>query len=161
MREALAHETPIGTLTLESDGSSLKAILFPGEVSRYEGEIKNLRKLPQNHPVLSQVCAQLDEYFAGKRTVFDLPLKPDGTDFQKSVWRRLLSIPFGATTSYGELAKTLGKPKASRAVGAANGQNPLPIVVPCHRVIGSNGKLTGFAGGLEVKKQLLELEGAL
>jgi methylated-DNA-[protein]-cysteine S-methyltransferase len=108
----------------------------------------------------AEVRRQLTEYFAGRRQEFDLPLAPKGTDFQKQVWQALTSIPFGATTSYGELAGRIGRPKASRAVGAANGANPIPIVVPCHRVIGANGSLTGFGGGLDVKRTLLEIEGS-
>ena len=98
------------------------------------------------------------EYFSGRRTEFDLPLAPEGTEFQRTVWRHLQDIPYGQTISYGELAKRVGNPKASRAVGAANGCNPLPIVIPCHRVIGANGKLTGFGGGLPTKEMLLSLE---
>lgn len=107
---------------------------------------------------LEETARQLREYFAGARTEFDLPLLPEGTEFQKKVWRRLQDIPYGLTISYGELARRVGNPKASRAVGAANGQNPLPIVIPCHRVIGANGKLTGFGGGLPTKEALLALE---
>ena len=101
---------------------------------------------------------QLDEYFAGKRRQFELLLKPAGTTFQLQVWEELCRIPYGQTTSYGELAKRLGRPAASRAVGMANGSNPIAIIQPCHRVIGANGKLTGFGGGLEVKQNLLDLE---
>jgi methylated-DNA-[protein]-cysteine S-methyltransferase len=108
--------------------------------------------------VLAEASRQLKEYFAGERQDFDLPLGPEGTQFQKTVWRKLRDIPYGETISYGELAKRVGNPKASRAVGAANGQNPLPIVVPCHRVIGANGKMTGFGGGIPVKEALLALE---
>ena len=104
------------------------------------------------------VARQLDEYFAGARRKFELPLAPAGTDFQKSVWRELVAIPYGETTTYGEIARTLGRPAASRAVGRANGTNPIPIVVPCHRVIGSDGSLVGFGGGLETKRHLLDLE---
>ncbi len=104
---------------------------------------------------------QLQAYFSGQRTTFDLPLTPHGTAFQKQVWQALLAIPYGQTTSYGAIAKQLGKPNASRAVGAANGQNPIPVVIPCHRVIGANGKLTGYAGGLAIKEALLTLEGVL
>ena len=111
--------------------------------------------------LLDRVEAQLIEYFAGKRTTFDLPLEPSGTDFQLSVWELLRGIPYGVTTSYGELARRLGDPKATRAVGAANGANPIPIIVPCHRVVGSKGELTGFGGGIERKRWLLEHEGAL
>ena len=104
------------------------------------------------------VEGQLREYFGGHRAQFDLPLAPEGTAFQRTVWRHLQDIPYGETISYGELAKRVGNPKASRAVGAANGQNPIPIVIPCHRVIGSNGKLTGFGGGLPTKEALLAIE---
>ena len=107
---------------------------------------------------VAEAVRQLLEYFALKRTSFDLPLAPEGTPFQRSVWRHLQDIPYGETISYGELAKRVGNPKASRAVGAANGKNPLPIVIPCHRVIGSNGTLTGFGGGLPTKEALLGLE---
>jgi methylated-DNA-[protein]-cysteine S-methyltransferase len=101
---------------------------------------------------------QLDEYFAGRRRRFDLPLAPAGTPFQRQVWEALAAIPYGETRTYGEVARSLGRPDASRAVGAANGANPLPIVIPCHRVVGSDGSLTGFGGGLETKSALLELE---
>jgi methylated-DNA-[protein]-cysteine S-methyltransferase len=110
------------------------------------------------HKVLVKTEKQLTEYFAGERREFDLPLDMRGTPFQKEVWDALLGIPFGETKSYGDLAKQLGNPGAGRAVGAANGRNPISIVVPCHRVIGSSGKLTGFAGGLDVKARLLEME---
>jgi len=111
--------------------------------------------------VLDWTEEQLKEYFAGMRTTFDLPLEPSGTAFQLNVWQLLRTIPYGVTTSYGELARRLGEPKASRAVGAANGANPIPIIVPCHRVVGSRGELTGFGGGIERKRWLLEHEGAL
>jgi methylated-DNA-[protein]-cysteine S-methyltransferase len=110
------------------------------------------------HAVLDTTMAQLDEYFAGRRREFDLPLDPVGTEFQRSAWNVLRTIPYGATMSYGEQAAALGDAKKARAVGSANGRNPLSIVVPCHRVIGTSGKLTGFAGGIEAKRYLLELE---
>lgn len=114
------------------------------------------------HPVLIEAAAQLNDYFAGKRTHFDLPLDlSHGTTFQQAVWQALLAIPSGATTSYGALSAGVGKPAAVRAVGAAVGRNPISVIVPCHRVVGSNGSLTGYAGGLERKTALLELEGAL
>ncbi|MGH7927312.1 MAG: methylated-DNA--[protein]-cysteine S-methyltransferase [Candidatus Binatia bacterium] len=116
------------------------------------------QKLDRRHPILLESERQLGEYFAGARTQFELPLEPRGTAFQKKVWRVLTEIPFGKTRSYFDVAKTIGSPKASRAVGAANGKNPLSIVVPCHRVIGTDGTLTGFAGGLETKAALLTLE---
>ena len=115
-------------------------------------------KLDQRHPILLETERQLSEYFAGKRIRFAVPLEPRGSEFQKRVWSALKEIPFGKTRSYLDLAKTIGLPKASRAVGAANGKNPLSIILPCHRVVGANGALTGFAGGLETKAMLLTLE---
>jgi methylated-DNA-[protein]-cysteine S-methyltransferase len=115
-------------------------------------------KLDRRHPILLETERQLSEYFAGARTQFELPLELRGSEFQKKVWRALKQIPFGKTRSYFDLAKTIGSPTASRAVGAANGKNPLSIVIPCHRVIGTDGGLTGFAGGLETKATLLTLE---
>jgi len=114
-----------------------------------------------DNPILQLARRQLDEYFACTRTSFDLPLDAEGTAFERRVWDLLRAIPYGTTTSYGELARRLGEPKDARAVGAANGKNPIPIIVPCHRVIGANGDLTGFGGGLERKRWLLEHEGAL
>jgi len=114
-----------------------------------------------DNPILQLARRQLDEYFARTRTSFDLPLDAEGTAFERRVWDLLRAIPYGTTTSYGELARRLGEPKDARAVGAANGKNPIPIIVPCHRVIGANGDLTGFGGGLERKRWLLEHEGAL
>jgi methylated-DNA-[protein]-cysteine S-methyltransferase len=113
------------------------------------------------HPLLTQAAGQLAEYFAGQRTNFDLPLAPTGTPFQRAVWERLRSIPYGMTMTYGELAAQMGDAKLSRAVGAANGANPVGIIVPCHRVIAANGHLTGYAGGIEVKRFLLDLENPL
>jgi methylated-DNA-[protein]-cysteine S-methyltransferase len=115
-------------------------------------------KLDRRHPILLETERQLSEYFAGKRTRFAVPLEPRGSEFQKRVWSALKEIPFGKTRSYLDLAKTIGLPKASRAVGAANGKNPLSIILPCHRVVGASGALTGFAGGLETKAKLLTLE---
>ena len=148
--------SPVGELTLVARDKGLVAILW-------ENDSPDRVKLgatqeDATHPVLAAAEAQLREYFAGTRTRFALPLDFRGTDFQKSVWAELLAIPFGETRSYGEIAMKLGRPKASRAVGAANGRNPISIVAPCHRVIGSTGKLTGFAGGLAAKEYLLELE---
>jgi methylated-DNA-[protein]-cysteine S-methyltransferase len=149
--------SPVGELTLVADAAGLAAILWendrPGRV-----RLGPLRE-DADHPVLVETERQLGEYFAGDRRRFDVPLSFTGTDFQKRVWAALLTIPFGETRSYGEIATQLGKPSASRAVGAANGRNPISIIAPCHRVIGSSGQLTGFAGGLEAKKYLLELEG--
>ena len=114
----------------------------------------------QGHTLLTRARKQLDEYFSGKRTSFDLPLAAKGTDFQQQVWKKLCDIPFGETSSYGEVAARVGNPRASRAVGAANGRNPIAVIVPCHRVIGADGSLTGFGGGLERKKWLLQHERA-
>ena len=149
-------DSPVGRLKLVASGKGLAAILWPND---------NPKRVPLGdliedaaNPFLIQAEAELTEYFAGKRSVFTVPLDFNGTGFQKSVWQALLTIPFGETRSYGQIAVQLGKPSASRAVGAANGKNPISIIAPCHRVIGTNGKLTGFAGGLETKAHLLALE---
>ncbi len=146
--------SPLGKLTLESDGEALTRIRLPEEKWEADPEANRVRK-PE---LFAEAAAQLGAYFRGELKEFDLKLNPRGTDFQKKVWGLLREIPLGQTITYGELAAKTGNPKASRAVGAANGKNPLPIVIPCHRVIGSNGKLTGFAGGLAAKKALLKLE---
>jgi methylated-DNA-[protein]-cysteine S-methyltransferase len=150
-------DTPTGKLNLIANETSLVGILWQtGDYS--SAELRAARR-DETHPVLMQAAKQLNEYFEAKRTTFDLPLEPHGTEFQKKVWMALREIPFGQTASYGQIARRIGMPTASRAVGAANGRNPLPIVVPCHRVIGSNGSLTEFGGGLENKSILLRLEG--
>jgi methylated-DNA-[protein]-cysteine S-methyltransferase len=149
-------ETPVGKLKLVASDHGLVAVLWENDrPSRVR-----LSELVENdeHPVLVQTERQLREYFSGKRKAFSVALDMRGTHFQKDVWEALLVIPFGETKSYGQLAKQLGNPRATRAVGAANGRNPISIIVPCHRVIGSSGKLTGFAGGLDVKAHLLSLE---
>ncbi len=146
-------KSPVGILCLDAVEDQLVAIHFPGQVEP--------PKRSSSHPVLERAVEQLHEYFTGARKKFDLPLDPRGTPFQKKVWLQLRKIPWGTTISYGELAKRIGQPTASRAVGAANGKNPLSIVVPCHRVIGANGNLTGFGGGLPTKERLLRLEGVL
>jgi len=148
--------SPVGKLKLVAIDKGLVAILWENEKS---GRVP-LSELQKNdrHPILLKTEQQLNEYFAGQRKQFSIALDMRGTRFQKNVWDALLAIPFGETRSYGQLAKQLGNPNASRAVGAANGRNPLSIIVPCHRVIGSSGKLTGFAGGLETKAHLLSLE---
>jgi methylated-DNA-[protein]-cysteine S-methyltransferase len=149
-------ESPVGKLKLVASDKALVAILWEKD----NPHRVRLTELVANdrHPVLVETERQLGEYFAGKRKMFSVDLDMRGTSFQKDVWEALLAIPFGETRSYGQLAEQLGKPRATRAVGAANGRNPISIIVPCHRVIGSSGKLTGFAGGLEVKAQLLGLE---
>lgn len=152
------HVTPLGVLTLESDGKALVRIRLPKELWRPDPTED--RRLRDDTPLKAAV-RQLDAYFAGERRDFDLLLAPGGTEFQRQVWRQLARIPHGETISYAELARRVGRPTAWRAVGAANGRNPLPIVLPCHRVVGSDGRLTGYAGGLAAKRQLLTLEGAL
>ncbi|HBW83537.1 MAG TPA: cysteine methyltransferase [Gammaproteobacteria bacterium] len=148
------HKTPIGKLLLAGDGEHLELVGFPsGSMKRRHDDSWSEDNKPFN-----AVIKQLDEYFDGKRQDFDLPLRPAGTEFQRQVWQALQQIPYGETWSYGELAKHVGTPNAYRAVGAANGINPIPVIIPCHRVIGSNGKLTGFGGGLEAKAFLLNLE---
>lgn len=145
-------DSPLGPLQLLSDGGQLWAIHFPDQ--------HNGAPDSKEDAVLQRTRRQLHQYFAGTRRQFELPLAPRGTPFQRQVWRELQRVPYGELRSYREIAVALGRPTATRAVGAANGRNPLPIVVPCHRVIGSNGQLTGYAGGLDLKYMLLELEGA-
>lgn len=147
-------ETPIGELLLAGDADGLTLIGFPKGSMRREPEPDWIF----NEKPLGEARRQLREYFTGERREFDLSLKLSGTDFQVSVLRALQEIPYGQTVSYGEIARRIGRPRAVRAVGAANGRNPLPIVVPCHRVIGSTGDLTGFGGGLDTKEALLRLE---
>ena len=146
--------TPVGRLLLVGDDGGLRGISFRDGRRPVEPD-EGWR--PSREP-FREVIEQLDEYFAGRRRRFDLALAPEGTTFQLEVWSALTSIPFGATVSYGELARRLGRPAASRAVGAANGRNPVPIVIPCHRVVGQDGSLTGFGGGLSIKRRLLEFE---
>jgi methylated-DNA-[protein]-cysteine S-methyltransferase len=148
--------SPVGKLKIVASERALIAVLWenddPGRVRL--GELVET----STHPILVETERQLTEYFAGKRRSFSVPLDLRGTPFQRNVWEALLAIPFGETRTYGELAERLGNPQASRAVGAANGKNPVSIIVPCRRVIGATGKLTGFAGGLEAKARLLSLE---
>lgn len=149
-------KTPVGVLKLIANEKGLAGILWENEDPKWfrlESKI-----LDEQHPILMKTEKQLKEFFEGKRMVFDLPLDFKGTDFQKAVWSELLKTPFGQLRSYGEIAKAIGNPKAVRAVGAANGKNPIPIICPCHRIIGADGSLTGFAGGLKMKEILLSLE---
>ena len=147
--ELVRHiETPIGRLKLCADGDGLCALRFASTGEEMDAA-----------PLLLQAERELEEYFAGRRTAFSVPLSMHGTPFQMEVWAALRAIPYGETRSYGELARRIGRPGACRAVGMANHVNPLPILVPCHRVVGADGHLTGYAGGLDVKKYLLELEG--
>jgi methylated-DNA-[protein]-cysteine S-methyltransferase len=150
-------DSPIGQLLLTSDGESLTG-LYMGTPSKSPQLDSDWAEKPNAAP-LSEVARQLEQYFAGNRKVFDLPLKMEGTEFQKRVWRQLTKIPFGETWSYGQLAKRLENPNGSRAVGLANGRNPIAVIVPCHRVIGADGSLTGFGGGIPRKQWLLSHEG--
>lgn len=147
-------DSPIGTLELTSEANSLV------ELSFVDGA-ESVKPQPKQSGILSQAVAQLNEYFDGKRRAFDLPLSPEGTAFQKEVWKSLGKIPYGQTITYGKLSEQLGNPKAIRAVGTANGSNPIPIIIPCHRVVGSGQKLTGYSGGIERKRWLLWHEGIL
>ncbi len=149
-------DSPIGALMLVSDGTALTTV-YMADPARGLSPQCGWQQSEDARP-LEEARRQLEEYFAGCRTTFDVPLKPRGTEFQRRVWQELCRIPYGVTISYGELARRIGNPNASRAVGLANGQNPLAIVVPCHRVIGANGKLVGYGGGLPRKQMLLELE---
>jgi len=153
------YQSPLGTMIVAATARGLAGVWFEGQK-----HMPDHSHWPEDarHPVLRQAIRQLEQYFAGTRTAFELPLDlQGGTPFQQSVWQALLAIPPGGTTSYGGLSQRIGKPAAVRAVGAAVGRNPVSIIVPCHRVLGSDGSLTGYAGGLERKSALLQLEGAL
>jgi len=152
------HDSPVGPLLLAANEDGLCLIEFFESRHRVKRD-DDWRE--GDHEILRETRRQLDEYFRRERRQFDLPLAPRGTVFQREVWQMLATIPYGATISYAQLATQVGRPKAMRAVGAANGRNPLPIVLPCHRVIGADGSLTGFGGGLPTKRALLQLEGAL
>ena len=149
-RRRLTVRTPIGEITLVERGDAIGELRLPGENVPEAAE--------EETPLLRKAAQELQEYFAGTRTEFDLPLAPLGTEFQTLVWNTLVRVPYGATVSYGGLAAACGKPRAARAVGMANNRNPLPILIPCHRVIGANGKLVGYGGGLPIKAALLKLE---
>ena len=149
-------KSPVGKLKLIASSEALVAVLW--EQERPDRVRLEAAKLDLRYPILCEAERQLTEYFAGKRTRFDLPLEPRGTQFQRKIWQALREIPFGQTKSYLDLAKAAGSSRAARAVGAATGRNPLSIVVPCHRVIGADGRLVGFAGGVETKARLLTLE---
>ena len=143
-------DTELGTVMVLADEESVKEVRFAEELPEEAEEFPSA--------LLDEACAQLGEYFAGGRKEFDLPLKPEGTEFQKQVWEALCRIPYGETRTYKEIAEMIGNPKACRAVGMANHNNPICIVIPCHRVVGADGSLTGYAGGLDKKKGLLDLE---
>jgi methylated-DNA-[protein]-cysteine S-methyltransferase len=158
MKSISYYSSPVGELALIEEGGKLIVLGLVGD------------ELPegltpctggQEPAVIQATKQQLDEYFAGTRRAFDLPLAPYGTDFQVKVWKALCDIPWGKTRNYGEVAASIGKPKAARAVGGANNRNPIAIVIPCHRVIGANGKMVGYRGGLDIKEYLLELEGII
>jgi methylated-DNA-[protein]-cysteine S-methyltransferase len=150
--------TPVGTLTAYASEAGLKALLWAGAQDKRFG----IREAVKDGalPLLERLARQLTEYFDGTRRVFDLPLRPEGTEFQRLAWEALRAIPYGSTRTYREQAEAIGRARAVRAIGAANGRNPLPIIVPCHRVIGADGSLTGFGGGLDIKRFLLDLEAA-
>ena len=148
-------DSPVGPLLIAGDNDALRFIAFPDKGRARKPEPGWTEGM---HGAVAAAVAQLREYFAGRRKEFDLPLAPEGTAFQRNVWKCLQSIPYGATISYAELARRAGNPKAARAVGSANGRNQIPIVIPCHRVIAADGTLGGFGGGLTVKQQLLDLE---
>jgi methylated-DNA-[protein]-cysteine S-methyltransferase len=154
IRNQLVVSSPVGKLRLIASDKGLVAIDVRN-VKTSSDEVKNVAA----QKILSATKKQLEQYFAGKRTAFDLPLDLEGTDFQQLAWRALCRIPFGKTISYGDQAKNIKKPKAFRAVGSANGKNPIPIIVPCHRVVAGDGSLGGYSLGLKMKKQLLALEG--
>ena len=151
------YQSPFGTLTLQANDHGLLGVWFPIQTT----QPVLLGEQDATFPMLKETKTQLDEYFSQQRRAFSLPIVVQGTKFQQLVWHALCDIPYGESWSYQQLAEHIGNPKAVRAVGLANGKNPLSIIVPCHRVIGKNGKLTGYAGGKDVKRNLLELEGVL
>lgn len=175
MKYYTLHPSPIGDLLLTSDGEALTGVymephklegvagLEPSEAAAFvpapDGGLESRPDWRREDAPFRATRDRLDAYFTGKRITFDdLPLRPSGTPFQRRVWRALRTIPYGETATYGEMARKIGRPKAVRAVGAANGRNPIPIIVPCHRVIGADGSLTGYGGGMDRKRRLLDLE---
>ena len=153
------YESPLGPMFATAEEDGITHIEFVG--AKYAPEARADWIEDPQAPDLAACGMQLAEYFAGKRTEFDLPLAPQGSDFQQRVWREIARVPYGKTISYGELAARAGAPGQARAAGAATGRNPVSLVIPCHRIVGSDGSLTGYAGGLERKRELLELEGVL
>lgn len=149
-------KSPLGTLLLTAEDGALTGVYFPGQ--KHDRPRQPNWQRADDEPALAKARKQLSEYFAGQRKTFDLPLAPQGTPFQQSVWRALLAVPFGVTSTYGAVAAAIRRPAAVRAVGAAVGANPISIIVPCHRIIGADGSLTGYASGLDRKKRLLALE---
>ena len=156
MSEKFYYEAPWARLIITIEDDQLSGIEFLS--AETESSLNHRKHIFNKGQTAQKVCKQLDEYFSGSRRVFDLPLRLRGTGFQKEVWEVLQQIPYGEVLSYGQVAKTIGRPQAQRAVGMACNRNPVPIVVPCHRVLGTNGRLTGYAGGLDIKVRLLELE---
>lgn len=152
MKNTFYYNTKIGEIAIEENGMAITRLYFVNKDLEKEVEIKEETWL------MKKTIKEIKEYLEGKRNSFDLPLEPEGTEFQKKVWNALKEIPYGETRSYGEIAKIIGNEKASRAVGMANNKNPIMIMIPCHRVIGANGKLVGYAGGLDVKEKLLNME---
>lgn len=151
MKNIFFYQTDIGEIGIVENGMAITNLYFSGEAAPQNTELKET-------DLLKMAGIQVQEYLSGKRKSFDLPLAPQGTEFQQRVWRALQEIPYGETRSYGEIAKRIGQEKASRAVGMANNRNPIAIFIPCHRVIGKNGKLVGYAGGLDLKERFLNLE---
>ena len=151
-------DSPVGPLILIANETALLILNWGHDIPDLKNDLNRIES-GKHHPILNTTEAQLKEYFLGKRKTFDIPLASKGTEFQKRVWQQLRKIPYGQTITYGEQARRLGQPKSARAVGAANGKNPIGIIVPCHRVIGASGCLKGFAGGLDIKRNLLILEG--
>lgn len=151
MKNVFYYQTDVGQIGIAENGTAITNLYFNGANPPKNANVKET-------DLLKDASRQLKEYVEGKRKLFELPLAPDGTDFQRNVWKALREIPYGETRSYGEIAKSIGRPNASRAVGMANNKNPILIFIPCHRVIGVNGKLVGYAGGLDVKKYILNLE---
>ncbi len=151
MKNIFSYQTNIGEIQIMEEGTEITNLYF-------SGENPPLDAIVQETPLLKKAGEQLQEYLAGKRKFFELPFAPQGTEFQRNVWQALQDIPYGETRSYGEIAKNINNPKAYRAVGMSNNKNPLPIFIPCHRVVGANGKLVGYAGGLDIKAYLLNLE---
>lgn len=154
MKRVFYYETEIGKIGIAENGSAITDIFFAGKE-----DPKDVTQMERKEtPLIKEAGKQIREYFKGERKAFELKLEPEGTPFQKSVWDALLSIPYGETRSYGQIAEQVGNPKACRAVGLANNRNPIAIVIPCHRVIGADGRLVGYGGGLHIKEQLLALE---
>jgi methylated-DNA-[protein]-cysteine S-methyltransferase len=159
-RSVLRHETPLGTFVLVAEGDALVG-LWPSDQERPPIDLQRSPAEPVqagDEPVLDEAARQLDQFLAGQRTSFAVPIAPHGTTFQREVWQALCAIPYGTTATYAELAAAVGRPAAVRAVGQANGRNPIAVVVPCHRVVGADGSLTGYAGGTARKAALLRLE---